>query len=71
VFGFLYWKALVPVHRRVFVSLARHRVSRGTTLGLRLPLEPREAAQAGSSSEATSTATSSSWATGPTSESIT
>jgi uncharacterized protein YbjT (DUF2867 family) len=28
VVGFVYWKALVPVHRRVFVSLARHRVTR-------------------------------------------
>ncbi len=28
VFGFLYWKALVPVHRQVFVWLARHRVAR-------------------------------------------
>jgi hypothetical protein len=28
VIGFLYWKALVPVHRRVFVELARYRVAR-------------------------------------------
>jgi uncharacterized protein YbjT (DUF2867 family) len=28
VLGFLYWKALVPVHRRVFVELARHRLDR-------------------------------------------
>jgi len=33
VFGFLYWKALVPVHRRVFVHLARHRVRRGSMVG--------------------------------------
>jgi hypothetical protein len=26
--GFLYWKLLQPVHRRVFQSLARHRVTR-------------------------------------------
>ncbi len=26
--GFLYWKALQPVHRRVFRALARHRVAR-------------------------------------------
>lgn len=31
VFGFLYWKALVPVHRRVFVALARHRVARAAS----------------------------------------
>jgi len=34
VLGFLYWKALVPVHRRVFVSLARHRVTRARGAGL-------------------------------------
>ena len=28
--GFLYWKALQPVHRRVFRALARHRVARGS-----------------------------------------
>lgn len=28
--GFLYWKLLQPVHRRVFVMLARHRVERAT-----------------------------------------
>ena len=28
VIGFVYWKALVPVHRRVFVELARHRLTR-------------------------------------------
>jgi len=28
VLGFLYWKVLVPVHRRVFVELARHRLTR-------------------------------------------
>lgn len=33
VLGFLYWKALVPVHRRVFASLARHRVRRGSMVG--------------------------------------
>ena len=27
--GFLYWKLLQPVHRRVFRALARHRVARG------------------------------------------
>jgi hypothetical protein len=32
VFGFLYWKALVPVHRQVFVWLARHRVARARSL---------------------------------------
>jgi hypothetical protein len=32
VFGFLYWKALVPVHRQVFVWLARHRVTRARSL---------------------------------------
>jgi hypothetical protein len=26
--GFVYWKALQPVHRRVFHALARHRVER-------------------------------------------
>jgi hypothetical protein len=26
--GFLYWKALQPVHRRVFRALARHRLHR-------------------------------------------
>jgi hypothetical protein len=28
--GFLYWKFLQPVHRRVFQALARHRVRRAT-----------------------------------------
>ncbi len=29
--GFLYWKLLQPVHRRVFVLLAQHRIDRATT----------------------------------------
>ncbi|HZV26681.1 MAG TPA: DUF2867 domain-containing protein, partial [Acidothermaceae bacterium] len=29
--GFLYWKALQPVHRQVFRALARHRVARSLT----------------------------------------
>lgn len=29
--GFLYWKLLQPVHRRVFKALARHRVTRATS----------------------------------------
>jgi len=33
VLGFLYWKALVLVHRRVFVSLAHHRMARGAVRG--------------------------------------
>jgi hypothetical protein len=28
--GFLYWKLLQPVHRQVFLALARHRVTRAT-----------------------------------------
>lgn len=32
VIGFLYWKALVPVHRRVFLKLAQHRLTRGARL---------------------------------------
>jgi uncharacterized protein YbjT (DUF2867 family) len=32
VIGFLYWKALVPVHRRVFLKLAEHRVTRAATI---------------------------------------
>jgi uncharacterized protein YbjT (DUF2867 family) len=28
--GFLYWKALAPVHHLVFTTLARHRVARGS-----------------------------------------
>ena len=30
VIGFLYWKALVPVHRRVFLKLAQHRLTRAS-----------------------------------------
>ena len=29
--GFIYWKVLVPIHRRVFTGLARHRVARTST----------------------------------------
>jgi len=31
--GFLYWKLLAPVHHRVFVALARHRVERASPRG--------------------------------------
>ena len=33
VIGFLYWTALVPVHRRVFLKLARHRLTRASMGG--------------------------------------
>ena len=32
--GFLYWKALYPVHRRVFRALAAHRVNRAGAASL-------------------------------------
>lgn len=43
VLGFLYWKALVPVHRRVFVSLARHRVARSRPPGAARSRQPVKA----------------------------
>jgi uncharacterized protein YbjT (DUF2867 family) len=39
--GFLYWKALQPVHRRVFRALVRHRVERARSVQLAPPLRSR------------------------------